>query len=72
VVDSSLYINWWDRASGFDVMRPRSVGEAEVEAVEEQGPPGLSRVKSFCRMDVLEVLVIGPDQKGLLGPLLQH
>jgi len=37
--------------------------------VEEEGSPGLLRLQSVGGTDVLEVLVVGPDQKGLLGPL---
>ena len=37
--------------------------QSEVETVEKQGPPGLSGVKSLCRSDVNEVLVVGPHNE---------
>ena len=52
-----------------DVFETRAVGQGEVKPAEEEGPSGLARVKVFRNLEVLQVLVVGPEQECMLGTL---
>lgn len=53
----------------FDVAGAGSVGEGEIKPGEEEGPLCLSGIESLSSSDVLQVLVVSPNQEGLLGSL---
>ncbi len=54
---------------GLDIFRPRPVREGEVKSAKEECPAGLTRAQPLGRTDVLQILVIHPDQEGLRWPL---
>lgn len=53
----------------FDVVRPRTIRQSEVDANEEGGPLDLAGVESFSGSDIFQVLLVGPDQERLLSAL---
>ena len=51
------------------VLGARAVGQGEVEPAEEQGPACLTGTQPLGVPDIGQVLVVRPDNYGLLGPL---
>ena len=51
------------------VLGARAVGQGEVEPAEEQGPARLTGSQPLGVPDIGQVLVVRPDNYGLLGPL---
>ncbi len=54
---------------GLDIFRPWPVREVEVKSAKEECPAGLTRAQPLGRTNVLQILVIRPDQEGLRWPL---
>ena len=52
-----------------NVLRPRSVGQGEIEPAEQESPTRLPGTKPLRLPDVGEVLVVHPDEHGVLGAL---
>lgn len=72
----SLRLFWefiWGKLTGegvgLDISGAGSIGEGELEPFKKQHPPGLARVQSFSGADVLEVLVVSPDDEWMFGAL---
>lgn len=52
-----------------DILRPRMVGEGEIESCQKQHPPSLARVQSAGRMKVSQILMVRPNHRRMDHPL---
>ena len=54
---------------GTDVLGAGTERQGEIESAEEEGPARLPGTEPFRVADVGQVLVVRPDEDGMLGPL---